>query len=193
MTPQTQNLPSNTSDIRLDGNKEKILKLLGEGHGPEVVSNAVGVSIGYVSQLLSDPIFAQRVAELRVLKLAKHSERDSMYDDMETVLAKKFHDLIPFMMDPMKILKSLREINALKRRGSSSQDAITNQQTVVQLNMPTTIINTFVTNVNNQVIKAGGQDFLTVQSGSLAGLAAKMRLKNEATQIPYTGGKNNEQ
>lgn len=178
------------NELALNGAQERILALLGEGHGPELVASSVGVSVSYISQLLSDQDFAGKVAEIRVAKLAKHSERDATFDDMETLLANKFHDLIPFMMDPMKIMKALKEINSLKRRGSSSQEALVNQQTVVQLSLPTVIVQNFQVNSNNQVIRAGTQDLVTIQSGAMAGLAAKMKDKGLQNALPpasYSG------
>ena len=76
------------------------------------------------------------------------------------------------LFDPMKIAKLLQIVNAAKRRGQSSQEQISAAQTVVQLNMPTQIYQQFVTNINNQVIKAGAQELITVQSGQMAGLLA---------------------
>ena len=43
---------------------------------------------------------------------------------------------MPFMVRPMEVARVLQIINAAKRRGSSAPEAITNQQTVVALNMP---------------------------------------------------------
>lgn len=145
----------------------RALALLSQGLGPEVVAAAVGVSTSRISQLLSTPEFAAQVAEGRYENLAKHNQRDNAYDSMEDSLLKKLQDCLPFMMRPMEILKAIQVINAAKRRGSSAPESITSQQTVVQLIMPTQILQSFTTNVNNQVIKAGQQDLVTVQSASM--------------------------
>lgn len=148
--------------------ESRALTLLGQGLGPEVVAAAVGVSASRISQLLSDPAFAAQVAELRYNNLAKHNDRDNKYDILEDTLVKKLEDCLPFMMRPMEILKSIQVINAAKRRGSSAPEAITAQQTVVQLVIPTQIIQSFTTNINNQVIKAGEQDLVTIQSNAMS-------------------------
>jgi len=145
----------------------RALALLSQGLGPEVVAAAVGVSTSRISQLLSTPEFAAQVAEGRYENLAKHNQRDNAYDSMEDSLLAKLKDCLPFMMRPMEILKAIQVINAAKRRGSSAPESITSQQTVVQLIMPTQILQSFTTNVNNQVIKAGQQDLVTVQSASM--------------------------
>jgi hypothetical protein len=158
----------------------RALTLLGQGLGPEVVAAAVGVSVSRISQLLSDPAFASQVSELRFENLAKHNSRDSAYDTMEDTLIGKLEEALPFMMRPMEILKSIQVINAAKRRGSSAPEAITAQQTVVQLTMPTQIIQNFTTNINNQVIKAGTQDLVTVQSSGMTKLLEQLRDQQES-------------
>lgn len=147
--------------------EERALTLLGSGVTPEQVASALGVTVSRISQLLSDPEFTARVAELRFEALNKHNERDSRYDTMEDRLLTKLEDLLPLMMRPMEVLKSIQIINAAKRRGQSAPEQTINQQTVVSIVMPVSIVNKFVTNINNQVIKAGTQDLLTIQSGQL--------------------------
>jgi type I site-specific restriction endonuclease len=154
----------------------RAISLLGQGLGPEVVAAAIGVSTGRISQLLSDPAFSAQVAELRYENLAKHNTRDSAYDSMEDTLLEKLKDCLPFMMRPMEILKSIQVINQAKRRGASAPESIISQQTVVQLLMPTQILQQFTTNINNQVIKTGDQDLVTVQSASMNSLLDKLKL-----------------
>jgi hypothetical protein len=155
--------------------EERALVLLGQGLGPESVAAAVGVSVSRISQLLSDPEFSAKVAEARFESLAKHNTRDNKYDSLEDTLIRKLEDCIPYMMRPMEILKSIQVINQAKRRGSSAPEQIISQQTVVQLVLPTQIFQNFTTNINNQVIKAGSQDLVTVQSSAMTGLIAQMK------------------
>lgn len=160
--------------------EERALKLLGQGVGVDIVAAAIGVSPSQISQYLSDPIFAAKVAELRFASMAKHTETDDIYDDMESKLQKKLSDLIPFMLKPMEVLAAIKVINAAKRRGISSPEQITGQQTVVQLVMPASVINQFTQqniqlNVHNQVIRAGEQDLVTVQSASMTTLLETAR------------------
>ena len=162
--------------------EDRALSLLGQGLGPEVVAAAVGVSTSRISQLLSTPEFSQKVAELRYESLAKHNQRDNAYDKMEDSLLEKLKDCLPFMMRPMEILKAIQVINAAKRRGSSAPESITAQQTVVQLVMPTQILQSFTTNINNQVIKAGQQDLVTVQSSNMDKLLEGVKNVRNANQ-----------
>lgn len=167
---------SNSSYLStLSSTESRALKLLGDGFAPEQVASAIGVSPSRISQLLSDENFSQEVANLRYQNLAAHTDRDSRYDKLEDKLLQKLEASLSMLFDPMKIAKLLQVINGAKRRGVSSQEQIQTAQTVVQLNMPTQIFQKFVTNVNNQVIQAGSQELITVQSGKMAELLAASR------------------
>lgn len=150
--------------------EDRALALLGQGLGPETVASAIGVSISRISQLLSETNFAAQVAELRFKNLSKHNERDNAYDLLEDELITRMRDLMPFMVRPMEVARVLQIINAAKRRGSSAPESITNQQTVVNLVMPTQIFQKFTVNTMNQVIQAGQQQLITVQSGQMSSL-----------------------
>lgn len=163
--------------------ESRALTLLGQGLGPEVVAAAVGVSTSRISQLLSSPEFASAVAELRYKTLSKHNDRDAAYDSLEDQLVEKMKDLIPLMYKPFEVLKAIQVINSAKRRGASTPEAITGQQTVVPLQLPSQIVNIFAiqgskdltVNVHNQVVKAGAQELVTVQSSQMDRLLSKSK------------------
>lgn len=159
----------------LSSTEERALKLLGSGISQEVVASSLGVSPSYISQLLSEESFAARVSELRFQNLAKHNERDDSYDSLEDSLVGKLRDALPLMYKPLEILRAIQVINGAKRRGASTPESIIEKQQIVQLTMPTKIIQNFQTNITNQVIHTGEQSLLTMQSGTLA-----ERLKNDS-------------
>lgn len=174
--------------------EDRALALLGQGCGPEVVASALGVTVSRISQLLSESGFAEQVAELRFKSLAKHSERDQRADRLEDMLLEKLENLLPFMMNPMQVVHAYTRLNAAKRRGSSAPESLTSQQQIVSLNIPTVILNQHLTqnitvNATNQVVKAGNQDLVTVQSGHMSELlrittASRPTLPNGVTNVP---------
>lgn len=153
----------------------RALALLGQGIEPGIVANSLGVDPSRISQLLSDENFAAQVAELRFENLAKHSMRDNKYDNMEDKLLEMLEDCLPMMHRPMEILKAITVINAAKRRGSSTPESVINKQQVISLVVPVQIINKFQANMQGQVIKAGEQELITIQSGSLDSLLQEKR------------------
>src|SRR3972149_77267 len=147
--------------------ESRALSLLGQGIGPEMVASAIGVSVSRISQLLSESEFSKEVLELRYQNLSRHNLRDSKADEIEDVLLEKIKDLIPFMMKPLEVIRAYSLVNGAKRRGSSTPDSIISKQQIVNLVMPTQIINAYSssysctqTNIHNQVIKAGDQELI---------------------------------
>lgn len=159
------------------GTEDRALALLGSGVMPEAVAAALGVNPSRISQLLSDERFAAQVAELRFNNLQKHNERDSTYDSLEDKLLMKLEKSLPLMLRPGEILKAIQVVNGAKRRGQSSPDQVHAQQTIVNVVLPTQVIQKFTTNLDNQVIKAGEQDLLTMPSGNLLN-----RIENKDSQ-----------
>ena len=147
--------------------ESRALELLGQGIGPEQTASAVGLSTSRISQLLSDPEFSAQVAEKRFHNLQKHNERDSNYDSLEDKLLQKMQNCLIFMHKPMEILRAIQIINQAKRRGVSAPDHITQQQTVVTLTMPVTVVSQFKLDGNRQVLEAGQQTLITAQSSHL--------------------------
>lgn len=172
--------------------QERALVLLGQGIAPVMVASAIGVTESAISQLISDPIFSAKVAELRFANLVRHNDRDATYDSMEESLQARLKDLIPYMMKPFEILKAIQIINGAKRRGSSAPDSLVAQSAVVSLQLPSKIFNSHTTqniqlNVYNQVVKAGETELVTIQSGNMdklsAGLKEKMNERSQPKQL----------
>lgn len=171
--------------------EDRALALLGAGINAEAVAAALGVSPSRISQLLSDERFAAQVAELRFNNLQQHNTRDASYDSLEDELITKLKKSIPLMMRPMDILKAIQVINGAKRRGQSAPDQIVNQQNIVNVVLPTQIVNKFTTNINNQVIKAGNQDLITMPSGNLLKQVEEGKNDTDQRKLPPSEDKGN--
>lgn len=162
-----------TAILALSYTEKRALDLLGKGISPTHVAAAIGITDSAISQLLSQPEFAELVAELRYKNLLTHSERDEKADTLEDKLLHKLDDLIPFLMRPLEVARVYQIVNAAKRRGQTVPESITTTQEVVQLIMPISITNKFTVNSANQVIQAGQQPLITVQSGNMQSLLTK--------------------
>lgn len=170
--------------------ESRALKLLGTGVEPEIVARTIGISVSRISQLVSEPDFAEKLSVLRYENLAKHTERDERYDKMEDALLERLEESIPYTLGkPLVIARLLATVNQAKRRGSSSPAALEKPNETVQLNMPTVVMNQFITNINKQVVKVGNQELVTVQSGNMAKLLEASNantlgvLENEAALV----------
>jgi len=160
--------------------EEKALKLLGSGVNPEQTAMALGVSPSRISQLMSEKKFADKVATLRYAVLQSATLRDGKYDTLEDKLIDKLDKSMPLMVRPDTILKAIATINSAKRRGQSAAPSVSNQQNIVQLILPTVITQKFTTNINNQVIKTGSKELVTMASGTLNKMVESARDNREA-------------
>ena len=167
--------------------EDRALKLLGQGLGPEIVAATIGVEVSRISQLLADEEFRKKVATIRFESLSKNNDRDSSYDSLEDKLLEKLEKSLEynFSMKPMEISRILQTVNNAKRRGATSPEAFNSQGEVVSLVMPTIIQNNYtkqsiVVNIANQVVKAGEQDLVTIQSNTMNSLLQNSREAKQA-------------
>ena len=155
------------TEIHYDGIKGKILQMLGNGLSNDIVATAAGVSVSYISQLLSEESFAMQVTQKRFDNLQANTIRDNQYDDIEDKLIEKMRDLLPMMYRPMEVLRAIQVINAAKRRGASAPEQVTINNTVINLNIPRHQMQRFTKSIDGQVVQAGDQTLVTMSSNNL--------------------------
>lgn len=148
---------------------DRLKKLLGNGVHPAAAASAVGCTPGYVSQLLSDQVFAMEVAQLRVTELTKAKEIDDKLDDIEKQLVDKFETLIPYFVKPKDILDALVKINAMKRKTKLEAGYQGGAQggTTVQINVPTVIVNSYKINMAGGMVEVDGRSLQPMRSTDL--------------------------
>jgi len=180
--PSNHHSPGQTSST-----EEKALHLLGSGVGAEQVAAALGVTPSRIAQLLAEESFAVKVASLRYESLQKHNKRDGAYDSLEDKLLAKLERQLPLLIKPESILKAIQIVNGAKRRGQSAPQQASTTQNVVQLIMPQVIVQKFTTNLDNQVIKAGEQELLTMPSGNLLKQVEEAEVARVAASVEVPG------
>lgn len=146
---------------------DQIQELLGQGLSNEVVATAVGCTTSYITQLMSEDTFLAKVISLRAANLQANTKRDRSIDSLEDRLIEKFSDMIPYITKPMEILAAMRTTNAMIRRGVSASDSTVINQTVVNLTMPTNIMQNFVTNSQGEVVEVAGKTLVTMPAHQL--------------------------
>lgn len=172
----------------MNATQERALSLLGAGFPPAIVAASIGVSESYISQCMSLSWFSSQVQELKFLNLQKHTELDSMYDDLEEKLVRKLDKLVPLLVKPMDITRVLQTVNNAKRRGAGSSDVGMVTQNIVQLTLPPALMQRFIKNANNQIVEVqdgtGQQNSLvTTSSGSLERLSREVRETEELREL----------
>ncbi len=150
-------------------NLAPLAQMLAAGQTKSQAARTLGITPSAVSQLTS--------TEAQEAQLKRSSELDAQYDRIEDKLLKQLERSIGLVVRPAEIARTLQIINSAKRRGvSASLESA--PATVVQLNLPTTIQNKFTLNSSNQVVTAGTQDLVTIQSNNVKNLLETHRAKN---------------
>lgn len=157
----------------------RALQLLGQGLSSSVVSSALGVSESRVAQLLADSEFAKEVQRLRFENLQQSTALDRKYNELEGKLLEKLEKVAPMITKPRDLLGAINTLNGAKRRGGTSVDTDALQAKVVNLTLPVSVQQKFVTNINQQITEVrddsgNAQTLVTASSGSLDGLASRM-------------------
>jgi len=165
--------------------KQQIKSLLSGGCTQRQAALAVGVDESYVSQLMTgDEEFATEVISARIIALKDQSARDGQYDLLEDKILKKLHDQLHMVVNSDKLVRMLAVVNGAKRRGAQQQEngqagPITN---VINLTLPTAIINRYRTNTSNEVIEVNEQGMVGMPATVLM---EKIKPNNvPAAQIP---------
>lgn len=160
--------------------KDKIAGFLGQGLSTSVVAGATGVTPGYISQLLVDESFRNKVTELRTQALQKFSTIDQNYEDMELKLQERLRRVLPLIVKPHDVLEAIKTINSTKRRGTTDLATEATSATVIEIKMPQTILQNFTKttivqhNEINQIIQAGEQSLITAQPDHVRELSRRI-------------------
>lgn len=165
---------------------ERIMELLGNGLSNEVVATAVGVHPSYISQLMADETFSAQVVAKRTTTLAAATTRDRTWDSVEDKMLGQLDAMVDnfSITKPMELVRAIAVVNAAKRRGTTTQDAMTVNQQIVVLNIPTQVLHSFTKTRTGEVIEVDGKTLVTMPASALlAQLAKKNEGRNDYEQV----------
>lgn len=145
----------------------RVIKLLGHGYPPELVSSSLGITASRISQIVAEPAVAAAISELRYKNLAKHNERDEELDSLEDTLISRLKNQLPMVCKPSETASILAKVNGAKRRGSAAPPAEAENQVVLNIVLPAAIIPHFIRNSSGQVVESNGQSLLTIEPSQL--------------------------
>lgn len=147
--------------------KERVLKLLGSGLSNDAVATAVGCEHSYISQLMAEEDFKEKVLELRSVALTAATERDRKADSLEERALDKLEGMLDWIHKPADMLKFFQVLNAAKRRGTTATDNLVINQQIVNLQLPAVALQKMVIDGRGEVVEIDGQSMLTMQPATL--------------------------
>lgn len=153
------------------------------------VALKLGVSEGYVSQVLGEEEYSRRVIEEKLKLLDESTERDQKWNKLEDTLLEKMEEQISSLYKPQDVLRALLAVNRATRRGATAQDLsqIRNSQTdkaIVHLHLPAAIKPRFTLSSSQEVVEVNGRPLITQDSRTLykEALLARKEKENEPAQ-----------
>lgn len=164
--------------------ERRALELLGNGHSQEIVASTLGVTPGRITQYLSQDWYAAEVSKLKYAALRAHTDADKKVDRITDKILDKIEKSLPLMHKTGELIKAFQVLNGAKRRGAPSDTTVNLiSNTVVNLTLPTAVVNKYKTNSNAQVIEVNDKPFLTAPSNMLPDLAKQAAISAQAKQI----------
>lgn len=162
--------------------REKLLGLLAAGVSQGSAALAVGVTDGYVSQLLQDESFSALLTERRGVSLVTAIAHDSRVESVEAKALHAVEQKLPFVRNAMEAARIFQILNSSKKRlqvsGSQAESLGAQQVTIV---LPKAAAVQITMNSINQVIEVQGRSMATLPSRSLPSLAADVVEKKRIT------------
>ena len=164
-----------------------LAKLLAQGVSKSDAAQLLQITPSAVTQLAPPPSPATARALPKSVDPVEGTSSDNshplddQYDRIEKKLLDQLERTTPLLMRPMEISRVLQTINAAKRRGgplTQSNEA----PKILQLNLPIAIQTRFVLNANNQVVSAGAQQLVTLQSSNVAKLLEESKNAHQIAQ-----------
>lgn len=136
------------------------------------IAELLGITQSYIAQLQNDAAFKAMLASYNGQEAEADILRDRKLDEIQDGVLEIIHGNIPIFVKSTKDAISLFKMANEAKRSTGKLDRSTNANTVVQVNMPTFLINecTVVehkTNENNEVIEVDGRALITQDSKTL--------------------------
>lgn len=162
--------------------QDKIIEMLGSGVPATVVANAVGVTDGYISQLLAVPEIHARVVALRTERSAGRIEHDDTIIGAE----RRALELVKRNLDngalsglkPMEALKHFQVLNAARKSGDHAASGSGQPSgTVVNLHLPENAKVQFSMTVDKQVIEIDGRSMATMPASRVNQMLREKKAK----------------
>lgn len=159
--------------------QQKVKRLLSQGLPPEAVSRILGCDPSYISQLLSQPDFANSVAEQRLATADATITQDEKIRNIRGALIDKLEEVVPTLYKVPEILAAFKIIDQAKNQSGLGTYNPTEVQNVVQLHLPANAKLQFTLSQAKEVIEVDSRPMIRAHESEIV----KMVKKHEQKQL----------
>lgn len=179
---------------------ESIREALAQGQKQRDIAKQLGVTESAVSQQVkeireqggggSTPLEAPATPTGAPAVIPAAQQIDTAYENVELKLVQRLEQQLDtgfLAMSSKELLQAIRTINGTKRRtgaeGLPQGTSITQNNTMVSLQMPARIRHQVIKNVNNEIIEVDGKTLLTVDPTQLSRLNQERKDATDAQAL----------
>ena len=172
----------------LNARQEKIALLLAQGISQENTAARAGCTPAYVSQLLRDENFKERVMALRDKDVTEKTEEellDTKYESMEHRLLNAMEAALPGadLRDITNALKTVGDRQNARAKIKAPVNTAGNNTNIaiVQIGLPQKLIPTLTMNAKNEVVAIDDRPMAPMTSQGVASLFQSIKAAKEGT------------
>jgi DNA-binding CsgD family transcriptional regulator len=142
----------------LNASEEQVFNLLASGLNAAMVASTLSLSESYISQLLSNSEFRDRVTAARLAKNKGLVERDDKLELTESKALERLAQLLPMVTKPLEAAKIYQTLNSAKRTTSIPANSSNAGGATVVLNLPkNSSVQFTLAHDTNQVLEVDGR------------------------------------
>jgi len=164
----TSSVPELREVAKLNSSEEQVFQLLASGLNAAMVASALSLSEGYISQLLAQSDFRDRVTSARLAKSKDYIARDEKLELAEAKALDRLTLLLPMITKPAEAAKVYATLNAAKRTLSATPTSQNPSTATVVLNLPKSSSIAFtLTHDTNQVLEVDGRSMAALPANKV--------------------------
>lgn len=162
-------------------NKDEVAKLLAAGMSETTVANICGCDPSYISQLKTDPAFADKMQSLRMSKFASQVDNDGKLGDARTKIVNKLLEAVDNVYKPMEVMALFRTINEAKL-WTGVGEVKPEETRVVPIALPPVVQVHLQFNNNNEIVVADGRVLQNLPAQVIGNMLDSRRITNANKQ-----------
>lgn len=186
--------PITTKTLKIYTDKAaRVLKFMQGGCTESQAAEAVGVTLGYVSQLCQESDFKEQIGVKLQEDFEAAIETDKNYAEVELEMSRKLKKMAPYVLTLDDMLKTAKIINSTKKKVAPAvnpgQVSPNNGTKTIRMILPIQVINNnFIINPNSEVVAVGDRELTTLNANSIDAVSRRIldqaELEDKSKPIP---------